>query len=444
MENRRVLPEMFFKGREKGELTDTDPYPKNLSNTKDPDEVEKYEQRQEMKKKYPNPRGREMKRSYTIDEMTSATMLKGHPQAEEILDMLNKGKKRNESGEEFQDGSEDSIGSEGHASPARPGTIKHEGGGEGPDEPGTATEDEDEPSESSFGRSRGTDNDLEKSDNLADNLPEEFEDEMEDDDTIPAEPNAKKSLDDECVDFLVKTMGQDKAEEFLKAGTAASIYTTPGALSAKRSGGYEGVKLMGEIDKHKAGQPSDLDPKKPDAALDSLKSRLGTADTQKSIDDSDENDDSEDTEKSKKGTQTAERAEWAKDPEKEKREHMSEKSYSLDFSKSILVNMGLEKGSPSVSKKVSGGKATQISYSSKPETRFKHPKQKTGETRYEHNVKEGTVTKKEATGEKGKFKEGKPIGVSEESKLKNASSSSDLLKSLDAILSRKRDQHEVR
>lgn len=46
---------------------------------------------------------------------------------------------RHEGGEDFKDGSEDTIGSEGKASPGRPGTIKHEHTEQGPDHPGTAT-----------------------------------------------------------------------------------------------------------------------------------------------------------------------------------------------------------------------------------------------------------------------------------------------------------------
>jgi hypothetical protein len=94
-----------------------------------------------------------------------------------ILDKmgLTKAKKEtNESGEEFQDGSEDTIGAEGHAATARP--IAHEGGGQGPDHPGTKTK-----------RASQEDGDLQKSDNLTDNLPEEFEEGIEDADTIPNE-----------------------------------------------------------------------------------------------------------------------------------------------------------------------------------------------------------------------------------------------------------------
>jgi hypothetical protein len=47
---------------------------------------------------------------------------------------------RAEGGEDFKDGSEDTIGPEGKASPGRPGTIKHEHEDQGPDHPGTASE----------------------------------------------------------------------------------------------------------------------------------------------------------------------------------------------------------------------------------------------------------------------------------------------------------------
>jgi len=351
-----------------------------------------------------------LERSYSLDEMTAATMLKGHPQAQEILDMLNKGKKKNESGEEFQDGSEDTIGGEGHAAVARPDSIKHEGkpSGIGPNEPGTGTkkasiEDGDlEKSEDD------EDEEVEKSDNLADNLPEEFEDEMEEDDTIPAEKGgAKKSLtsDELTLSHLLKTMGSDRMEEIIKA--ADPKYTQAGALSSKQNAPTE---------KERAANP--LINRKPNpeviAKLAAKKSEGEDTDLEKG-----------------EGGQKEERAEWAKSPEKEKREHMSEKSYSLDFSKSILEAMGLEKGATSVSKEAGGGKATQINYGTKPTTRFKHPKAKS-DKKYIHNPAKGTV-KVEKEGEKTR-----EIGVSEEAKLKNASiSSADLMKSLDAILEKK-------
>lgn len=146
----------------------------------------------------------------------------------------------------------------------------------------------------------------------------------------PTEDGVDKSYsaDDVCVAQLLK--GRANAQEILdllKAGPA-SIYTTPGALSAKRSGGYQGVKMMNELDKLKAGKPSELDPKKeekPKPMTPAVKSEGES-----------------DLEKAKKGTQTEERAEFATDPEKEKEEH-GEKSYSLDFCKSILGKMGLDK-----------------------------------------------------------------------------------------------------
>jgi len=427
MQNRRVVPGLFFeKAKDSKPPGGHSPYSGPNVRVTTPEENAKIDEAIARRKKFDEGKAKAqgaykqvlkegaMKRSYTIDEMTVATLLKGHPEAQEILDNLLKGKKKNESGEEFQDGSEDTIGGEGHAAVARPDSIKHEGkpSGIGPNEPGTGTkkasvEDGDlEKSEE--------DEEVEKSDNLADNLPEEFEDEMEEDDTIPAEKGgAKKSLtaDEEILNHLFKTMGSDRIEEILKA-EAASIYTTPGALSAKRSGGYEGVKMMNELDKFKRKEPSMLDPKK-EEPVSSKKSEES------------------DLEKGKGGSE--ERAEWAKDPEKEKREHMSEKSYSLDFSKSILEAMGLEKGATSVSKEAGGGKATQINYGTKPTTRFKHPKAKS-DKKYIHNPAKGTV-KVEKEGEKTR-----EIGVSEEAKLKNASmSSEDLIKSLDAILAKKVD-----
>ena len=331
-----------------------------------------------------------MKRSYTIDEMTVATLLKGHPQAQEILDGLLKGKKeKNESGEEFQDGSEDTIGGEGHAAVARPDSIKHEGkpSGIGPNEPGTGTK-----------KASVEEGDLEKSDNLADNLPEEFEDEMEDDDTIPAEPNAKKSLtiDEQTLDHLLKTMGPERLEDAIKA-VIGGRKLDPGQVSSVMRGSPQAGHLSGgpapEVKERAAVEKEEMKVR----GLAALKQTVKSEES--------------DLEKSE--------------------ENMGEK-YSLDFSKSILEGLGLlEKGATSVSKEAGGGKATQINYGTKPTTRFKHPKAKS-DKKYIHNPEKGTV-KVEKEGEKTK-----EIGVSEESKLKNASvSSADLYKSLDAILEKK-------
>jgi len=429
MQNRRVMPELFFKDK--------------VVRTTTPEENAKIDEAIARRKKFDEGKAKAqsaykeklkegaMKRSYTIDEMTVATLLKGHPEAQEILDELLKSKKKNESGEEFQDGSEDTIGGEGHEANLR--GVDHKTGGGG--HPGTSTKNA---SVEDGDLEKSEDEEVEKSDNLADNLPEEFEDEMEDDDTIPAEPNKKSmSADEETLGHLLKTMGSERMEEILKA-VIGGRNLDPGQVSRKMSedptkpGGLAGGAAP-EVKERAAAEQA----KMRGAAMARLTG--GSSSTVKSEDEPDltksEDDEDDDTEKSKK---TEEAGEWAKSPEKEKREHMSEKSWSIDFSKSILENMGLEKGSPSVSKKVAGGKATQISYGTKPETRFKHPKQKTGEVRYEHNVKAGTVTKKESTGEKGKFKEGKPIDVSDEKKLKNASDGGfDLIKSLDEILEKK-------
>jgi len=419
MENRRIMPPLY-KGEHSPKLTaalqDRGAGPKASKTNpfalhSDPDKTEDLldssanTKRKERQKK---AKDATMNRSYTADEMTVATLLKGHPQAQEILDQLLKGKKKNESGEEFQDGSEDTIGGEGHAAVARPDSIKHEGkpSGIGPNNPGTGTKkashEEGDLQKSEEVEEEG---DIEKSDNLADNLPDEFEDEMEDDDTIPPEKNAKKSWtpDELTLGHLLKTMGPERLEEMLKA--VIPKYTEPGALSSKKTLESDAAK-NNPLTNRKVNTE----------ALAALKNKLGTGGAEKS---EGEDNDLEKSENNEEGTDMSQ-------------------DWSLDFSKSILTNMGLEKGSPSVSKKVAGGKATQISYSSKPETRFKHPKQKTGETRYEHNVKEGTVTKKEATGEKGKFKEGKAIDVSDEKKLKNASEGGfDLHKALDSILEKK-------
>jgi hypothetical protein len=213
MQNRRVLPPLF-KAKE-------DPDRRDDQN----DEAKDMKAEGDATRKPDDP----TEKSYTADEITVAQLLKGHPQAQELLDLLKspvvggvgsggkdpgevrvrnetsgalsankkqlspeqqaamtakikastaaiksegedtdiekaedvapvytlefsgdilkamgleKAKNRNESGEEFQDGSEDTIGGEGHAAPGRPGTIKHEGGGEGPDNPGTKTKKE--------------------------------------------------------------------------------------------------------------------------------------------------------------------------------------------------------------------------------------------------------------------------------------------------------------
>lgn len=83
----------------------------------------------------------------------------------------------------------------------------------------------------------------------------------------------------------------------------SSLYTTPGALSSKRSGGYEGVKVMKELDKRIKGKK---EPK---------------------------------VEVTKQYPPTS--------PVRDKEAYGmggAEKSYSLDFNKSILERMGLEKG----------------------------------------------------------------------------------------------------
>lgn len=64
------------------------------------------------------------------------------------------------------------------------------------------------------------------------------------------------SSDDVTVARLLKSYSPEDVEKMLDMlkGQAASIYTTPGALSSKTSGGYEGVKLMGELDKRTKGK----------------------------------------------------------------------------------------------------------------------------------------------------------------------------------------------
>ena len=434
MENRRILPPLF-KGEHSPKLTqalqDRGAGPK-ASRTNpfalhpDPDKTEDLlDSPANTKRKERQKKAKEatMNRSYTTDEFTCANLLKGHPDAQEILDELNKGRKKNESGEEFKDGSEDTIGGEGHAAVARPGSIKHEGGNPvpGPNDPGVSAKNasmEDGDLEKSE-----DEEEVEKSDNFTDNEPEEFEDGLVGADDDPDDDGdvlvSKKSLtaDEQTIDHLIKTMGAERLEDILKAviGGRTVDPGQVGKLATENPKNPGNVAGGGPL----KGQANPLTDRKVNtSALDALKKKLGTSDSSKS--------EGEDNDLEKSENNEEEGTDMSQD-------------WSLDFSKSVLTNMGLEKGSPSVSKKVAGGKATQISYSSKPETHFKHPKQKTGETRYEHNVKEGTVTKKEATGEKGKFKEGKAIDVSDEKKLKNASQEGfDLHKALDEILEKKR------
>lgn len=131
-----------------------------------------------------------------------------------------------------------------------------------------------------------------------------------------------------------------------------------------------------------------------------------------------------------KDSQTQERAEWARDPEGEKKEH-GKKSFMEDLSdlnKSFdeywLGDEGsdeeVEKGAQATSKKVSGGKATQVHYGTKPETRWSHPKGGE-EKRYKFEPSKGEVTVRSRKKGEKEFKEGKPVGVTEEKKLKEAS-----------------------
>jgi len=76
-----------------------------------------------------------------------------------------------------------------------------------------------------------------------------------------------------------KNVGLKKMEEEVpiewpdetEKSKASSIYTTPGALVSRTSGGKEGVNLMHEIDKFKRKEPSELDPKKPTEETDANK-----------------------------------------------------------------------------------------------------------------------------------------------------------------------------
>jgi len=376
-----------------------------------------------------------MTRPYTIDEITVAQLLKGHPKAEEIVDALFKSNKKTEGGEEFQDGSEDSIGKEGHAPSGRPGTIKHEGGNAvpGPNNPGVAAKNasEGEADLQKSGVERGT---------LTDNEPNKFKEGMEEDDTIPegdegekAEPaQVGKSFDEATLSHLMKTLGPERFEEIFKAIVNPKTGKT-GYLSGenpKTEGGVAGGPSSEQ--KKQAGEEKEMLRQRGLSALQaglSKKSEDEEAELQKS------EDGEEEMEKGGKHPQKVERAEWAKDREEEEREH-AEKSFDLDYSEDILKAMGLEKGAPVTSKKVSGGTASQVHYGTKPETRWTHPKGGE-EKRYRHNIKEGTVTVRSRKKGEKEFKE-KEVGVGEEKKLKEASTSSpDLHKALDEILTKR-------
>lgn len=483
MENRRVLPGIFkgypesLKRKDREERDHTDPMYK-------PEKAEAARDKAESQRDA--AKESKLKRSYSMDEVTVAQLLKGHPQAQEILDELNKGRKtKNESGEEFQDGSEDTIGSEGHASVARQSTV-HDGA-KGGDNPGVKTK-----------KASIEDSDLEKSHNFTENDPDEFEDGLpgadgEDDSGQGPEDDGEvvvgKSIDDLTIDFLIKTMGEDKADEFLKA-IIGGRRLDPGQVSSVMRGNPQAGHLSGGAAPEVRAKAEQEKKMLQDRAMRALKQRMGTGGAEKSEGEADlekaeptyhETDKAQEKVQSgqaererkakakiaaagldkshKKGTPEEERAEWAKDPEGERREHKKdeekkEKSmeWSLDFSKSVLENMGLEKGSPSVSKKVSGGgRATQIRYGAdkgedegktgKPETRYSHPKSGE-EKRYRFEPKKGEVTvrsrKKGEGGEKGEWKERK-IGAGEQEKLKNASEGGfDLHKALDEILEKKR------
>jgi len=333
---------------------------------------------------------KEMKRSYTIDEMTAATMLKGHPDAQAILDELNKGKKaKNESGQEFQDGSEDTIGSEGHESNVR--SVDHVTGSGG--NPGVTTK-----------RASMEDGDLEKSDNLTDNLPEEFEDEMETDEERL--PDAGKSLDDQIVNFLAKSWGDETIDKALiggrnlDPGQTAKVHAEP----AGHTGGVKDPAMLKRAAEEKEKMKANA-----------LKRFSGTTSQVKSENDFD-------IEKSEGDTQMS-------------------KEWSMEFSKSVLENMGLEKGSPDKSAKIDGQKVRQISYESEPETRV-HKKgaegkpEKDDSKRYVYKKKTDEIQARERNKETGKMEDkGKPVSIGDQEKLRSMKSQiAELYKSLEELL----------
>lgn len=533
MENRRILPPTILKAID----------PKHVRVTT-PEENAKIEEAIKRRKQFDEGKSRAqakykqalkegaMKRSYTMDEVTVAQLLKGHPMAQEIIDELNKGRAKNESGEEFKDGSEDTIGTEGHAAVARPGSIKHEGGykGKASDNPGV---DAKKASQDDFDLEKAMDivgefllekgynldevNEimdeyfgLEKSDNFTDNDPEGFEDGLvgadgEDDSGDGPEGGdvvVGKSADDSTINYLVKTMGEDKAEEFLKA-VIGGRRLDPGQVAGVMSGNPQKGHLSGGPAPEVKARAAEEKKRMKDTALRALQSKLGTGGAEKSEGDGDleksegqpptyqeiekkqedvqsgkvererkakariaaaeKSQDDPDLEKAKKGTQKEERAEWAKDPEGEKREHEKEEKsmsneWSLDFSKSILQRMGLEdveKGSPDVSARKHGGKIRQISYSSKPESRWEHPKAKEHEKTVYHKKTDEieTETKPKEKGAKWTPK-GSRVSIGDKAKMEakfrpktksggdeggaeKSEGEFDLHKALDAILEKK-------
>jgi hypothetical protein len=135
---------------------------------------------------------------------------------------------RAEGGEDFKDGSEDTIGPEGKAASARPGTIKHEATNQGPDHPGTATKKE-----------KSVSADLNKSDGEEDNDDdaEEKEEEVEDSekssdseeflDIDEFANEIRRSVYDDVMKSVVEIYGDpiEKSEqaEYISAGLAKSI-----------------------------------------------------------------------------------------------------------------------------------------------------------------------------------------------------------------------------
>lgn len=156
-----------------------------------------------------------------------------------------------EGGEDFKTGGakEDTIetpkGSGGRAPVARPETIKHEGGGTGPDHPGTATGAEQTKSEGDGDLSKGENPFAKKEDDDDDKKEEKGEKKEEEDDaeksidpdsgavyldidefTNEIVSKAVEVLDQKYGDFMEQSIQKSHDAEFVEAGLAKSLVAT--------------------------------------------------------------------------------------------------------------------------------------------------------------------------------------------------------------------------
>jgi hypothetical protein len=160
---------------------------------------------------------------------------------------------RAEGGADFKDGGpdEDTIetpkGSGGRAPVARPATIKHEGGGVGPNEPGTATTTESQQkSEDEPDLTKGENPFAKKDDDKDDKGKEKKDDDRDDDDKDDAEKSsdsgevyldideftkeivakAVEALDLKYGEFVEQSIQKSNESEYVEAGLAKSLVAT--------------------------------------------------------------------------------------------------------------------------------------------------------------------------------------------------------------------------